>query len=420
MPSPPGLEAARMDGSTRRAEAWLTGREPTMAGRRRGQIIQAPNSKTTWTIRISLPADVEGKRKTWNKTVHGTRKDAERALTRALSDLDQGRLEDPSRMPLADWLDEWMESKRQDLRERTWLHYQNIIRLYLVPLLGKIRLADLKPRDVQKAITALGNGEGEDRPPLSPASIRYAVGRLRQALAVAVRLRLVPSNAALDASLPRARRPGPGRVLSPEEVPKVAAALWGHRLGALWLLMIGTGLRPGEALGLLWEDVDLPGKVLKVRRSLWRPSGRKPVLTDPKTESSAREVPLSSDLVAILKAHKARQNADRLAAGRLWEGQGLVFCSQLGKPLGYYMTVTLNRILKAAGIPRITMHGLRHSAATLLIDAGIDARTVADRLGHANVATTLAYYKKTSPERQKEASDLLTSMLFGRQAERGG
>lgn len=93
-----------MDGATRRAEAWLTGREPTMAGRRRGQIIQAPNSKTTWTIRISLPADVEGKRKTWNKTVHGTRKAAERALTRALSDLDQGRLEDPSRMPLAAWL----------------------------------------------------------------------------------------------------------------------------------------------------------------------------------------------------------------------------------------------------------------------------------------------------------------------------
>ncbi len=177
-----------MDGSTRRAEAWLTGREPTMAGRRRGQIIQAPNSKTTWTIRISLPADVEGKRKTWNKTVHGTRKDAERALTRALSDLDQGRLEDPSRMPLADWLDEWMESKRQDLRGRSLESYQVWIQLYLVPTLGRIRLAELKPRDVQRAIVDLANGT-QDRPPLAPQTLRNAFGRLRQALAAAVKLR---------------------------------------------------------------------------------------------------------------------------------------------------------------------------------------------------------------------------------------
>mgnify|MGYP000889355088 CR=1 FL=1 len=388
-----------------------------MAGRRRGQI-QARGAGA-WLIRISLPADVDGKRKTWNRTVHGTRKAAERALTQALSDLDQGRLEDPSRMSVAAWLEEWMEGRRQDLKERTWIHYDKVIQLYIVPLLGKVRLADLKPRDIQKAITALGNGS-EGRAPLAPTSVRYSIGRLSQALAAAVRLRLLPSNPAKNAILPKGRRPGPGRVLSAEEVAQVAAALRGHRLGAMWLLMLGTGLRPGEALGLLWEDLDLPAGTLHVRRTLWRPTGRAPVLTAPKTASSERDVPLSPDLVAVLKAHRARQAAERLAAGPLWEGQGMVFCSPLGKPLGYDTTRQLANLLTASGVERITMQGLRHSAATLLIDAGIDARTVADRLGHSSVTTTLTYYKKTTPERQQEASDLLAGMMFGRREERPG
>lgn len=385
-----------------------------MAGRRRGQIHARGGG--AWLIRVSLPADVDGKRKTWNKTVHGTRKDAERALTRALSDLDAGRLEDPSRMSVAAWWKEWWEGRRQDLKERTWIHYDRVIQLYIMPFLGKVRLADLKPRDVQRVISALGNG-GEGRKPVAPTTVRYSIGRLSQSLAAAVRLRLLPSNPAKNATLPRGRRPGPGRVLSAEECAQVAAVLRGHRLGTMWLLMLGTGLRPGEALGLLWEDLDLPAGALHVRRTLWRPVGRAPVLTAPKTASSVREVPLSPDLVAILKVHKARQAAERLAAGPLWEGQGLVFCSPLGKPLGYDATRQLASLLTAAGVERITMQGLRHSAATLLIDAGIDARTVADRLGHANVTTTLTYYKKTTPERQREASDLLAAMLF-RQEER--
>lgn len=125
--------------------------------------------------------------------------------------------------------------------------------------------------------------------------------------------------------------------------------------------------------------------------------------------------------MALLKRHKAHQAADRLAAGKLWQDWGVIFARPDGRPMSDGTArQALSTVLKRAGLENLTLHGLRHSAATLLIDAGIDARTVADRLGHANVATTLAYYKKTSPERQKEASDLLTSMLFGRQAERGG
>lgn len=402
-----------MDGSTRRAEAWLTGREPTMAGRRRGQIIQAPNCKTTWTIRISLPADVEGKRKTWNKTVHGTRKDAERALTRALSDLDQGRLEDPSRMPLADWLDEWMESKRQDLRGRSLESYQVWIQLYLVPTLGRIRLAELKPRDVQRAIVDLANGT-QDRPPLAPQTLRNAFGRLRQALAAAVKLRLIPSNPASDTTLPKVPRTGPKRVLTEEESSRMVGAVGEHRLGAMWLLSLATALRPGEALALKWEDVDWENARLHVRHSLWKPraKGSAPVLTPPKNATSNRVLPLSPALLFLLKRHKARQAAERLAAGNLWQDNGLMFPRPDGTPMvPGTASSAFKSLLERAGLGHLTPHGLRHTAATTLIRAGIDPAHVAAQLGHSSVKTTLETYVKTSEDRLRDGADLLASII---------
>lgn len=401
-----------MDGSTRRAEAWLTGREPTMAGRRRGQI--KARGAGAWLIRISLPTDATGKRRTWNKTIYGTRKEAERALTRALSALDNGRLEDPSRMPLADWLEEWMESKRQDLRERSWLSYREWIDIYLLPALGHIPLADLKPRDVQKATIDLAAGKFTRGKPLGPVTIRNAIGRLRSALSAAVKLRLIPNNPASDAALPRVNNRGPKRVLSVEEAARFMQVVRGHRLASFFLLTLGTGLRPGEAMGLLWEDFDQGAALLHVRRSLWnRRKGKPAELTPPKNRTSVRSIPLSPDLVALLKRHKAHQAADRLAAGKLWQDRGLIFARPDGRPMSDGTArQALSTVLKRAGLENLTLHGLRHSAATLLIEAGIDASAVARQLGHSSVKTTLDTYVKTSEQRLREGSELLSQILF--------
>ncbi len=384
-----------------------------MAGRRRGQIIQAPNSKTVWTIRISLPADVDGKRQTWNKTVHGTRKDAARALTKALSDLDQGRLEDPSRMPLAAWLEEWMESKRQDLRGRSLESYQSWIQLYLIPTLGRIRLADLKPRDVQRAIVELSNGTPA-RPPLAPRTLKHAFGRLRQALAAAVKLRLIPSNPAADTAMPRVHRTGPKRVLTEEESSRMIGAVGGHRLGAMWLLSLATALRPGEALALKWEDVDWENARLHVCRSIWRPraKGSAPVLTPPKNATSNRVLPLSPALLFLLRRHRARQAEERLAAGPLWQDNDLMFPRPDGTlTLPCTAAQIFDRLLKRAGLGHLTPHGLRHTAATTLIRAGIDPAHVAAQLGHSSVTTTLETYVKTSEDRLRDGADILASVL---------
>lgn len=383
-----------------------------MAGRtRRGQVIDRGPGR--WLIRVFLGRDADGKRRYWNKLITGTKKDAERALTAAQRAQDEGRLEDPSRMSLSAWLTEWLESKRQDLRERSFLSYELWIDLYLKPSLGKIPLADLKPRDVQKAITDLAAGKFTQGP-IGAVTLRNAMGRLRSALAAAVKLRLIPSNPAIGAKLPRVSRRGPKRVLSPEEAAKFATVVQEHRLGAFFLLALGTGLRPGEAMGLKWEDIDVAAGLLHVRRSLWNPrKGRNAELTPPKNASSVRSLPLSPDLLSLLRRHRARQLEERIATGPAWQDHGLVFSREDGRPLSDKTCLqVLARLLQRAGLDSLTLHGLRHSAATLLILAGIDPAHVAAQLGHSSVKTTLEVYVKPSEERLREGGSILSALLF--------
>lgn len=382
-----------------------------MAGRRRGQIVNKGQNK--WLIRVPRVGP-DGKARPWNRTVHGTKKDAERALTDALKALDEGRLEDPSRVPLAAWLEEWLDNKRRDLKRGSLENYSDVLRLYICPTLGGIRLADLKPLDIQRTITALA--EGRDRPgPVGPATIRQAVSRLSDALEAARKLRLIPMNPARDVTLPKAPRSGPKVVLTEEQAARLVAVMAGHRLGAMWTLALGTGLRPGEDLALRWEDVDFNQGLLHVRHSLWRSRqrGSLPELVDPKTESSKRTVPLSPGLLALLRKHRSRQAQERLAAGPAWQDNGFLFPLADGRPTpAEHARYQFYQVIRKAGLPRMSPHGLRHSAATLLIQAGIDPRTVADQLGHSSVKTTLEWYVKVTPERLREAAGVLSSIIM--------
>lgn len=386
-----------------------------MAGRRRGQIIAREEGKrcTRWTIRISMPPDAAGKRRTWNDTIHGTKADAEKALTAALKRLDEGRLEDPSDMPLSKWLDEWLESIQADRRERSVEVYRRLVRCYLTPALGAIRLVDLKPLDIQRTITEMQAGKYSKGRPLTGTTIRLAIGRLKHALEDARRLRLIPSNPAEDVNLPKGTRPGPKRVLTREEAGSLVAAFHEHRLEALVALSLATGLRPGEAIALRWEDVDQESLTLHVRHSLWNAPGGKDLLTAPKTASSIRKVPLTADLVRLLRSHKARQAEEKLLAGKLYEDQGLVFAGPDGRPLrDSNILRILQRAARKLGLGHLTRHALRHTAATLLVHAGADHRNVSELLGHSDVATTLRFYVKSNEDKLRQGVAILSDVVF--------
>ena len=270
-----------------------------------------------------------------------------------------------------------------------------------------LALADLPPAHVQRALndwTAAG---------AAPATVERRRATLRTALSTAERWGLVNRNVAKLAEPPRAR-PVERTPLTPEETGRLLDAVKGHRLAALYTLTATTGLRRGEILGLRWQDVDLDGRTLVFRSTLQRLAGAWR-LDEPKSARSKRTVPLSALTVARLREHRARQGRERIAVGPEWVDPfgGLVFTGPFGAPLeGTEVTKQLQRILAGAGLPRQRFHDLRHGAASLLLDQGLNIREVADLLGHSSVSLTLSVYGHVLPGAKRAPADAM-DRLFG-------
>ncbi|HMG26412.1 MAG TPA: site-specific integrase [Acidimicrobiia bacterium] len=182
-------------------------------------------------------------------------------------------------------------------------------------------------------------------------------------------------------------------------------------LYAFWQLLATTGLRRSEALGLRWSDLDLDEGRLSVRQALAY-VGTRPVLDEPKTQQSRRLVMLESETIEALKAHRARQLEERLAIGAGYGELDLVFCRVAGDPLN---PATVRRrfdgLVKASGLPKITLHGLRHSWATLALLDGIPAKVVAEVLGHSSTRVTEDVYQHVTPGMQADAVTRVAGLL---------
>jgi integrase len=174
-----------------------------------------------------------------------------------------------------------------------------------------------------------------------------------------------------------------------------------------------TGLRQGELLALRWADVDLEGRRLAVRGSLHRPAGGGWTVEEPKTTRSRRPVVLAPLAVRALVAHRCRQGAERRAAGPRWADHDLVFPNRVGRPLANQNLISrdFRPLLERLGLPRIRFHDLRHTAATLLLEAGVHPKVVSELLGHADVGTTLDLYSHVSPAMHAAAAQALGELL---------
>ncbi len=179
------------------------------------------------------------------------------------------------------------------------------------------------------------------------------------------------------------------------------------------LVLLTTGLRPGEALGLRWEDWE--GDRLRVQRSLTRTAKGGWMLAEPKTSRSRRSVTLPSSTSEALGAHRVNQARERLQRGMGYQDDGLVFCTAQGTPLDLPGVTRrhFHPILKAAGLERIRVYDLRHTCATLLLAAGEHPKIVSERLGHASVTLTLDTYSHVLPDMQESAAKKLEGLLFG-------
>lgn len=200
---------------------------------------------------------------------------------------------------------------------------------------------------------------------------------------------------------------------STKEARQFLQSVRNDRVAFAWSLLLARGLRRGELCGLRWEDIDFDAKVLRISRTRVVVNGSA-IDSVPKTKSGRRSVPLDSSLVAILRSHKARQATEKLTAGGANEDDGYLLADELGCP--YHpdtISEWFSQKAKASGLPRIRLHDCRHTAASLMLAAGVPVKVVSEMLGHASPTITLAVYAHVIPGMAEEAGAALSASLLG-------
>jgi integrase len=315
------------------------------------------------------------------------------------------------RETVAQYLATWLRSKRHALKPRTHFSYSEYVNKRIVPALGPIRLETLRHEHVMAFVETL-TAEGRGAP-----TIKSILAVLRSALGDAVRTRRLTHNPAEHIRTPE--------VTQSERVPWTAdqAAhfldhIAGDRLAELFELIVGTGLRRGEALALRWSDVDLERRVLRVRRSVTDVGGRL-VIGKPKTAGSAAGVGLSPRVGAALRRQRERQMFEMLEWADGYEDAGLVFARENGTMLRpEYVLRGFHDLSESAGVPLVRIHDLRHLAATLMISAGVPLPLVSKTLRHSQVGITANLYGHLTHEAAQAAADSLGGVLDAATAKR--
>lgn len=302
------------------------------------------------------------------------------------------------------YLARWVVAVRPRLRAATHREYVRHVSSYWSSL-AAVPLTRLTPAHVERAMATL-TARG-----LSAQTIRHARSTLRRALHDAQRDGILNRNVAALARPPRADQ-REMRALTPAEVGRLVAGTADDRFGPLYALAVGSGLRLGELFGLTWADIDLEGRSLTVKRSLSRAYGGGFELAEPKTKRSRRTVMLPAIALEALKRQKARQAAQRLAAGSAWQDQlGLVFTDALGRsgdPSA--ASVAFRTAADRLGLP-VRLHDLRHTAASLMLAEGVPLKVVSEALGHSSIAITADVYTHVTPDLQRKGADALDRAL---------
>jgi integrase len=363
---------------------------------------------------------VDGKRRQKWISGYRTRKDAERALAEIVAARNVGAYVEPTKQTMVQFAAEWLGAIAPTVRPSTHASYSRNLRVHLIPRLGSVPLRKLDAGQLNglyaqlladgKRTVAYGGGSG-----LSPRTVRYVHTIVHRMLRDAVRWGRVQRNVADSADPPRATassRPGM-RTWSAEQVRAFLDHARDHRLHAAWMLLATTGMRRAECLGLRWSDLDLDAGRAHVSQTVIMVKDEVRV-GSPKTARSRRSVALDPATIAVLREHRRRMAAERLQMGAGFTDNGLVFCRPDGGPLHVErFSRTFVREVAKAGLPRITVHGLRHTWATLALRAGVHPKVVQERLGHSAIGVTLDVYSHVTEGLHGGAANLVAGLIAG-------
>jgi integrase len=297
----------------------------------------------------------------------------------------------------------WLPAIEHTVRRSTFVSYRSHVLRHIVPLLGSVSLAELDARDLNNFYAMLlATGRRRGSGGLSPTTVRRIHATLHRALRDAVRWGLLGENPTHRSDPPRQAA---GHEITTWTAAQLRAFLTGVRTDTwypIWHLLAMTGMRRGEVLGLRWEDVDLPNHRLAVRQTLIA-VGYDVRLSTPKTRRSRRVVALDDRTANVLEQHRKADGQYALVFARA-DGSGLHPCRVTRRFAG---------LVQGSGLPRLRLHDLRHTHATLALRAGVHPKIVSERLGHATVTITLDLYSHASESMQTEAAGVVSDIVFG-------
>lgn len=364
----------------------------------------------TWTYYFRDIDPATGREIQRSKGGFASRRDAGNALAKAMQSVEENSFVAPSRLDLRSFIeDQWLPAAKTSVRPSTWDSYRRNLQLHVLPKIGGLAVQAITPGHLNAIYAELvdrGHKNVEGRG-LSHKSVRNIHIALHKAFGDAVRWGLIHQNPAANANPPRLRSAGNAAIRTWTE-PELAAFLTfvkDDRLYALWRIAATTGMRRGELVGLRWRDLDLPRSRLEIRQTIVS-VGYKIELSTPKTFKGRRAIALDRGSVESLDRHRVAQQAERVNAQGLYVDNDLVFAHEDGRPIHPdSLSQTFERRSRHAQVPRIRLHDLRHTYATLALASGVHPKIVSERLGHASVAFTLDVYSQAIPSMQAEAAE---------------
>jgi integrase len=374
----------------------------------RGGIYRRGN---TWTA--FWRTDTPQGRKQHTKGGFRTKKDAQQFLNETMATIQAGTFTQPTRVSFGEFLTErWLPTRRMAVRESTYASYRGMVDRHVIPALGHVPIQQISADHLDRFYADLVARE------LATKTVRNIHVLVHRALRDAVRKNLVPRNVADAADPPKLNRANRDemKTWTPEQLRTFFEGIAHHRLAAAYVLAATTGMRRGEVLGVRWRDVDFAARRLHVQQTVLS-VGYKLTLGRPKTLRGERKIALDPETIRILAEHRAVQDRERALLGDGYADNDLVFAREDGNPVHPdFFSQTFDRTVKRLNLPKIRLHDLRHTHATLGLAAGVHVKVMSDRLGHATTAFTQDVYMHAIPAVENDAADQIAGLVFGTDA----
>ncbi|MCI2254816.1 site-specific integrase [Domibacillus sp. PGB-M46] len=358
-----------------------------------------------WDFVIDIGKDlITGKRKQKKKRGFKTKKEAEKALTALLNELNEGSYIEPSKQAYSDYMYFWIGIKAHEMSIQTLKAYQSYLKSHISPSLGQVPLSSLTPIHIQSFVGDLRSKE------LSESTIKRIYNVVNASLNAAAKTELIKKNPASTIEKPK--------VVAKEtviwkwdEVSSFLDSAMSSPYYVAFLLAVTTGMRQGEVLGLRWRDVDFANECLYVRQTLTHDG--KGFKEGAKSKAGSRSVGLDAFTLSALKKQKKQVAECKLKLGIAYTDNDLVICSSNGKPINpRNLLRSFYNLLEKSDLPKIRFHDLRHTHASLMLQQGENIKLISERLGHSSVKITLDTYSHVLPNMQQEASNRLANKLF--------